>query len=85
MLKQLLISYLGTVKVEYAFETARVRVYLPSKGDTWFFIDETTTVEGFKEQIKKEDSLISTLYILDGNKKEIQSKDEANMYSVISG
>jgi hypothetical protein len=29
----------GVAKVEYAFETARVRLYLPNWGETWFFVD----------------------------------------------
>ena len=39
----------GRVKVEYAFETARVRLYLPQLGETWFFVDRKTTLGQFKE------------------------------------
>jgi hypothetical protein len=80
-----LTSNKGHVKVEYAFETARVRLYLPSKGETWFFIDSQTTVQGFKDQIKKEDSLIENFDLLDGDRKQIKSNKEDSLYSVISG
>jgi hypothetical protein len=74
----------GHVKVEYAFETARVRLYLPSKGETWFFIDSTTTVQSFKDQIMKEDALIENFDLLDGKREQIKGSSEDSLYSVIS-
>jgi hypothetical protein len=53
------------VKVEYAFETVRVRIYLPQWGETWFFIDKTTTLEDFLAQVKKEDSFLTNVAILE--------------------
>jgi hypothetical protein len=55
----------GQVKVEYAFETVRVRIYLPQWGETWFFIDKTTTLEDFLAQVKKEDSFLTNVAILE--------------------
>jgi hypothetical protein len=37
------------LKVEYAFETARVKLYLPVRGETWFYIDSKQTLKDFKE------------------------------------
>jgi len=31
--------FLANLKVEYAFETARVKLYLPLRGETWFYVD----------------------------------------------
>ena len=47
--------------MEYAFETARLKLFLPSKGDTWFFIDRNLTVTGFKHQCQKEDPSITEI------------------------
>jgi hypothetical protein len=52
------------VKVEYAFETARVRLYLPRYGETWFFVDHDTTVERFTDQIKQDDSFVKDVTLL---------------------
>jgi hypothetical protein len=52
------------VKVEYAFETARVRLYLPQFGETWFFVDHDTTVERFTNQIKQDDSFVKDVTLL---------------------
>lgn len=41
---------LGHVKVEFALETARVRLHLPFKGETWFFVDNKTTLKDFAER-----------------------------------
>jgi hypothetical protein len=52
------------VKVEYAFETARVRLYLPQYGETWFFVDHDTSVERFTSQIKQDDSFVKDVTLL---------------------
>ena len=52
------------MKVEYAFETARVRLYLPQFGETWFFVDHDTTVERFTNQIKEDDSFVKDVTLL---------------------
>ena len=55
----------GQVKVEYAFETVRVRIYLPQWGETWFFIDKSTTLEDFLGQVRKEDNFLTNVAILE--------------------
>lgn len=62
---------LDTLKVEYAFETARIRLYLPSKGETWFFVDDSLTLKDFKEQVKAEDKHATHIQILDANNSEL--------------
>jgi hypothetical protein len=32
--------------VEYAFETARVKLYLPQFGETWYFVSKDKTTFG---------------------------------------
>lgn len=70
------------VKVEYAFETARLRLYLPQQGDTWFFTDRATTLGDLKAQCKTEDTLVQEVKFLEeqnGMVKEIS--DEENLYT----
>ena len=55
----------GQVKVEYAFETVRVRIYLPQWGETWFFIDKNTTLEDFLDQVNKEDKFLTNVAIME--------------------
>lgn len=68
------LSISGSVRVEYAFETARVRLYLPSNGETWFFIDQKTTMEEFVQACEKEDTKIvsGAVRFLDKDMKEIK-------------
>ena len=49
----------SSVKVEFAFENARIRLHLPQWGETWFFVDRATTLGQFKELCKAEDSRVS--------------------------
>ncbi len=64
----------GQVKVEYAFETVRVRIYLPQWGETWFFIDKSTTVEDFLEQVRKEDDFLTSIALLESDFKNDSKK-----------
>ena len=61
----------GVAKVEYAFETARVRLYLPNWGETWFFVDGQTTISNFKAQCKSEDNFVKDIRFFT---KEINSE-----------
>lgn len=65
----------GQVKIEYAFETVRVRIYLPQWGETWFFIDKSTTVEEFLQQVKKEDDFLTTVSLWDSDQKTNEKKE----------
>ena len=64
----------GQVKVEYAFETVRVRIYLPQWGETWFFIDRNTTVEEFLAQVRKEDQFLTEVGLWETDSKSSGKK-----------
>ena len=55
--------------MEYAFETARMRIFLPSQGDTWFFIDDKMTMKEFKEECLAEDPKVRSVKFIDTNNK----------------
>lgn len=74
----------GLVKVEYAFETARIRLHLPLKGETWFFLDQKVTLKDFKEQCQAEDSCVQDLKILDGNKREFRNEEALSLYTLLT-
>lgn len=38
---------------------------MPTLGDTWFFIEPTTTVLAFKQQAKQEDTQIAAIEVFD--------------------
>ena len=67
--------YIDQVKVEYAFETARIRLYLPLKGETWFFVDNNVTLKGFQDQCKTEDSYLTDVKFYDANGTEYTNED----------
>jgi len=75
------------VKVEYAFETARVRLYLPQWGETWFYLDRHTTIAQFKKQCLEEDSFVKTVDFQkassDGNHQAIND-DETPLYNILT-
>lgn len=77
----------GNVKVEYAFETARVRVFLPEMGETWFFVDQRTTLKDFKQQCIDEDPRIQNLSFLaqdeQGNIREVKNEESHSLYSAL--
>ena len=71
----------GQVKVEYAFETARVKLYLPQYGETWFFVDKNTTIEEFRKQVQLDDSFVKDVkfYVKNpqtGGKSEINDQGD---------
>lgn len=69
--------------VEYTWETARVRLYLPSMGETWFFVDDQTSVKEFTEQVVNEDKTITEFKVLDSQKKEITAS-EYSVFDILS-
>ena len=75
---------IGSIKVEYAFETARMRLFLPLRGETWFFIDQKMTLKDFKEQCQEEDSLVTDIKFLDSANKELRNEDALSLYSILT-
>jgi hypothetical protein len=68
------------VKVEYAFESARARLYLPSIGETWFFVDQKTSMKEFKDKLILEDKHVKEVKFLDTNKREISNEETENLF-----
>eukprot|EP00347_Sterkiella_histriomuscorum_P018926 403343635 len=75
---------LDQIKVEYAFETARIRLYLPTKGETWFFIDNAITIKEFKNQCQAEDSFLTEVKLLDKNGKEFSNEETETFYNILA-
>jgi hypothetical protein len=73
----------GQVKVEYAFETVRVRIYLPQWGETWFFIDKSTTLEDFLGQVRKEDNFLTNVAILEFKNGQCNPCNKSCEFSII--
>jgi hypothetical protein len=71
----------GKIKVEYAFETARVRLYLPSIGETWLFVDPQMSLKEFKDYCMAEDKNVLDLKFLDQDHKEIKNEEGNIMYN----
>jgi hypothetical protein len=71
------------VKIEYAFETARLRIYLPSGGETWFFVDKNQTVKDFLNQCKSEDSYLKEINIVGKNHQQVNQ--DAKVYDLLTG
>lgn len=53
------------IPTQYLVNAARVCVRMPTHGDTWFFIEPTTTVHAFKSQAKQEDTQIIAIDVMD--------------------
>ena len=68
------------MKVEYAFESARARLYLPSIGETWFFVDQRTSMKDFKEKLAQEDQHVKEVKFLDSDKREIGNEETENLF-----
>ena len=48
---------------------ARVKINLPTQGESWFFIDPSQTVSDFVREVQSEDNQISSLEIMSGSSK----------------
>ena len=72
------------MKVEFALETARVRLHLPFKGETWFFVDSKTTLKDFTERCLEEDALVKDLRILDERQQEFRNQEAVSLYSLLT-
>lgn len=74
------------MKIEYAFETARVRLYLPTGGETWFFVDKKQTVQAFKEQCQSEDPYLKSINLLThSNGSYTELPNEVSLYDLLTG
>ena len=63
---------------------ARVKINLPTQGESWFFIDPTQTVQDFIKEVQGEDSNINSLEIMTGsstNPKPATANE--NLYKVL--
>ena len=70
--------------MEYAFETARLRLYLPNRGETWFFIDQKMTLKDFKEHCISEDPLVKDVKFIDQDNKELRNEEALSLYSLLT-
>lgn len=59
-------------------------MYLPSKGETWFFIDDSLTLKDFKEQVQAEDKHVTLIMIHNANGRQL-SDDTQSLYSLLAG
>ena len=62
------------MQLQYMVNMARVKINLPERGDSWFFIDQDATVKDFAKLVKQEDSKISNLEFVSGKPSEGNSK-----------
>ena len=63
------------MKVEYAFESARARVYLPTFGETWFSVSQRMTTREFLDEIKSQDPHVEEVHIVDEKFRELSNED----------
>lgn len=52
------------IPTEYLVSTAKVCVQMPTQGDTWFFLDPSTTVTQFKNACLQEDTQLGNVEVL---------------------
>ena len=62
------------MQLQYMVNMARVKINLPGRGDSWFFIDQDATVHDFSKLVKQEDPDISNLEIVSGKPSSGESK-----------
>ena len=62
------------MQLQYMVNMARVKINLPGRGDSWFFIDQDATVRDFSKLVKEEDPEISNLEIVSGKPSSGSSK-----------
>lgn len=70
--------------MEYAFETARVRLYLPSMGETWLFVNPDMSLKEFKDNVKAEDKNVLSFTFLDSNHTEITNEEGQCLYTALT-
>jgi len=49
------------VQTQFFTDSARVQLRLPTKGETWFFVQPDTTIGDFVQQVRDEDTLVSSI------------------------
>ena len=62
------------MQLQYMVNMARVKINLPGRGDSWFFIDHEATVNDFTKTVKQEDPEISNLELVSGKPASDKSK-----------
>lgn len=61
-----------------------MRVYLPSIGDTWLFIEPDMTLKDFKEKVMAEDKNVVNLNFLDSNHSVISFEEGTTLYHALT-
>ena len=62
------------MQLQYMVNMARVKINLPGRGDSWFFIEREATVNEFTKIVKQEDPEISNLEFVSGKPTSGKSK-----------
>ena len=72
------------INTQYLINTAQIKISLPEKGETVFFVSPETSVQDFKQKCQDEDSCISKVEILRGNSTEpVADEETVSLYDLL--
>ena len=78
--EQIIIGKPMPIPTEYLVSAARVCLRMPTHGDTWFFVQPSTTVTEFKKACLQEDNQLDGVDILLNNKSV---SEDHKMYELL--